>query len=490
MASDSIAHSSIPNDFVRAEGCSPHRLDVIGKVSPGCGTVPQPSPPSFGQNLAEELSPAKSTSVPALSEASDELAAFKPSLSLSSTDPAEAPPPSQQVDTRPADVNRKDKVDEVTTSCDDFFSFCNMAFTMTDFTQMLPLELWAEILGRISTRDLLRFKQVNRIFRNAIHTSPLIQHRIDLFVAGLEYNPGSGISLADSRAAFVRYRSNLNPLCPIEPEILRWENLGLNNTAGGVYATTDGHLVKLFIPSSASRRIPPKEWEVEAPSLIEITDPAGYCFHPGADVIAFILPPFPFSWEVYIYLRTISDGGEHPAAQYPWIPSTCSTNEFIVRSSLITNSRLVVVIGSPHEGCDMVIRDWKSSEILFDHNYGLRSVEVEFIDDYRFLICLGSKGSEPPSLVIMDTEEKIRGGPAQTKFYFPHSGHTPSIFKRAVYTPFSTESPAPFHHDPSQRIILLTAEPYPLYLVVRVGPLLELSRDHGGTEIGWDVSGL
>ena len=86
----------------------------------------------------------------------------------------------------------------------------------------------------------------------------------------------------------------------------------------------------------------------------------------------------------------------------------------------------------------------------------------------------------------MDTEEKIGGGPAQTKFYFPGSGHTPSIFKQAVYTPFPTEPPAPFHHNPSQRIILLTAEPYPLYLVVRVGPLLELSRDHGGTEISWD----
>ena len=137
--------------------------------------------------------------------------------------------------------------------------------------------------------------QVNRIFRNAIHASPLIQHRIDLFVAGLECNPGSGISLADSREAFVRYRSNLNPLCPIEPEILRWENLRLNNTAGGVYATSNGYSVKLFIPSSALRRIPLKEWEVEAP--YQITEPAEYCFHPGADVIAFVLPPYPFSWE-------------------------------------------------------------------------------------------------------------------------------------------------------------------------------------------------
>ena len=75
----------------------------------------------------------------------------------------------------------------------------------------------------------------------------------------------------------------------------------------------------------------------------------------------------PLSWcdSVYIYLRTISDGGNHPAAQFPWIPSTRSTYDFIVRSSLITNSRLVVVIGSPHEGCDMVILDWKNGQVLF-----------------------------------------------------------------------------------------------------------------------------
>jgi hypothetical protein len=125
----------------------------------------------------------------------------------------------------------------------------------------------------------------------------LIQHRIDLFVAGLEYDAGAGISLADSREAFVQYHSNLNPLCPIEVESLQGDYLDSEKAAGGVYAIAKDDSVRLFTLSSASRGIPLKEWNVPYP----VAEPEDYCFHPDADVIAFIESPgsrcVPILWD-------------------------------------------------------------------------------------------------------------------------------------------------------------------------------------------------
>jgi hypothetical protein len=115
----------------------------------------------------------------------------------------------------------------------------------------------------------------------------LIKHKIDLFAAGLEYNPGAGVSLADSREALLQYRSNLDSLCPIEERTVEspWEgDMGLVKTAGGVCAIVKGGSVRLVTLGSASRGIPNKEWEIPAP----VANQLDYCFYPGADVIAFV----------------------------------------------------------------------------------------------------------------------------------------------------------------------------------------------------------
>jgi hypothetical protein len=121
--------------------------------------------------------------------------------------------------------------------------------------------------------------QVNRIFRDAIVASPLVQHRIDLFSAGLEYNAGAGVSLTDSRDALLRYRSNPDPLC-------RTGNVhgDFVMTAGGVYAALKDGSVRLFTLSSPSRGIQHREWKIPLP----VEGLWGYCFYPGADVIAFV----------------------------------------------------------------------------------------------------------------------------------------------------------------------------------------------------------
>jgi hypothetical protein len=127
-----------------------------------------------------------------------------------------------------------------------------------------------------------RHWQVNRIFRYAIVASPLVQHRIDLFSIGLEYNAEVGVSLTDSRDALIRYRSNPDSLCRVESS--RENSLNSVRTAGGVYVAVKDGSVRLFTLSSPSRGIQHREWKIPLP----VVDLWNYCFYPGADVIAFV----------------------------------------------------------------------------------------------------------------------------------------------------------------------------------------------------------
>jgi hypothetical protein len=132
-----------------------------------------------------------------------------------------------------------------------------------------------------STEHMRRW-QVNRIFRDVIVASPLVQHRIDLFSVGLEYNAGAGVSLTDSREALLRYRSNPDPLYRIRK--VRHDPLSSTRTAGGVYATVKDGSVRLFTLSSPSWGMQHREWKIPLP----VADLWDYCFYPGANVIAFV----------------------------------------------------------------------------------------------------------------------------------------------------------------------------------------------------------
>ena len=106
---------------------------------------------------------------------------------------------------------------------------------MTNFTRLLPLELFVGILEHLPARGLPKLKQVrsqpvnldhvqmgfaecrwclqvNRGFRDFIVASPLVSHRVDLCAAGLVYNARAGASLAISQEALVQYRSGLDLL--------------------------------------------------------------------------------------------------------------------------------------------------------------------------------------------------------------------------------------------------------------------------------------
>ena len=115
----------------------------------------------------------------------------------------------------------------------------------------------------------------------------MIDHKIELYAAGFEYNPAAGIDLAESGKALSQHLSNLYQLRPAEG----WEAKNLRvkdnvdnvKSSGGVIAIVN-ESVRLFVLGSSSRKIPSKEWEIPLPP-IELEN---YGFYPAADIIAFV----------------------------------------------------------------------------------------------------------------------------------------------------------------------------------------------------------
>lgn len=109
------------------------------------------------------------------------------------------------------------------------------------------------------------------------------------------------------------------------------------------------------------------------------------------------------------------------------------------------------------------------------------------MDDYRLLIRLGPTADTPPSLVLVDTGKDVRGVPVQTFFLLAHFLEGLAFtLDRGAHKPSPAESLAPFHHDPTRRIVALDMRRDSCRLVFRVEVLLELLKVREGTRIGWD----
>ena len=117
---------------------------------------------------------------------------------------------------------------------------------------------------------------------------------------------------------------------------------------------------------------------------------------------------------------------------------------------------------------------------------------MEFIDNYRLLVSLEPTSGDTPSVVLMDTEKDIKGTPQQTFFRLPlgfGGERLHLLLERGAHEPSPAESMAPFHRDPSQRIVVFNFTYAQCCLVLKVASLLELLESHEGSEIGWDVWG-
>ena len=115
---------------------------------------------------------------------------------------------------------------------------------------------------------------------------------------------------------------------------------------------------------------------------------------------------------------------------------------------------------------------------------------MEFLDDHRFLANpqLITDPLSSPSLVVIDTGKDVGGIPMQTFLHLPPCpdgfGSLALISEQGVHNPPPPDSLAPFHHDPTQRIITLMYGSN--HLIFQARTLLKLAERRGGSEIGWD----
>ena len=74
--------------------------------------------------------------------------------------------------------------------------------------------------------------------------------------------------------------------------------------------------------------------------------------------------------QLEFHLRTLSDGGHHPAAECPIIYFPQRDGRFSLFSSSITSSRLVLSLGQHFfRGSHFIIWDWRSARVLFVCQY-------------------------------------------------------------------------------------------------------------------------
>ena len=99
------------------------------------------------------------------------------------------------------------------------------------------------------------------------------------------------------------------------------------------------------------------------------------------------------------------------------------------------------------------------------------------------------------SIVIVDTKKGGGGAPTQTTFQlslqFGGFQEPRLVLERGAYKPSPAESLAPFHQDPTQRIVALvtlTSSANRIF-VFRAQALLELSKGRESSEIKWDEWG-
>ena len=109
----------------------------------------------------------------------------------------------------------------------------------------------------------------------------------------------------------------------------------------------------------------------------------------------------------------------------------------------------------------------------------------EFLDDYRLLVSLAPTFDTSHSLVLMDIEKFEGGLPEFIHLFlsptFAYSAHSSLLLERGMHKPSIPESLAPFHPDPSQRILVFRSSPNSPCLVLRVQALLELLA---GSDVG------
>ena len=185
---------------------------------------------------------------------------------------------------------------------------------ISQLTERLPPELLEKVLMHMSISDILRMKQVwrlydwhvqvfqadqlenplvsqvNRYFRDLIQDSPRIVYRVGIFSAGLKDNPSANLSLADKHSILCGYRMKWDALSPIQKSERRVNNFTSYSpqaSGSGVFGfiASSDNFIQFLTLESVSRGIPRKEWRVPLPAGLALQH---FAICPQADALAMV----------------------------------------------------------------------------------------------------------------------------------------------------------------------------------------------------------
>lgn len=206
-----------------------------------------------------------------------------------------------------------------------------------------------------------------------------------------------------------------------------------------------------------------------------------------------------------IRLGTLVDGKPHPSAQTPVLFLTCEPGSSDDHWNIsISGSRLAFFSVWFGYKTQLVVWDWQAGEILLVCSISLfsfpliqivrqelKDYNIQFaglVDDFWLLILSDGSGPQPTSkLTFLSTKETREdgGGFVRTSLFLDGDlemenllgGHEPSC---------TDDLSAPFHPDPSQRVLVVKFADCEDVLVMKAEAILKLVQERKDEDLQWE----
>ncbi|KAH9937048.1 uncharacterized protein B0H18DRAFT_968898 [Fomitopsis serialis] len=237
-----------------------------------------------------------------------------------------------------------------------------MAFKIEE----LPTELVAHILADLDCIDLLRCREVCRMFDAVVEDSAVLQYKIELLKAGQEDNHRLGILSAAERLQLLR--KHQAAWASLDFSYQKSVPMLIGHTwelYGGVLAQgTDQSNLNFRQLPSALRSIEEKEWKIEGLGF-EIRD---FSMDPAQDLLVAIQMPDSPTSVFHVHLRNMYTGAPHPAAPNPAVLTHQPDGTQASYGIQISGDHIGIFVLSANEiSNEVVIWNWKTGVCKLRH---------------------------------------------------------------------------------------------------------------------------
>lgn len=355
----------------------------------------------------------------------------------------------------------------------------------------LPPEILENILSSLPPADILKVKEVSHLFLDIVSSSQSLQHRIDLFSAGLIDNPHVARSLTERRAQLRKYVDGWN-----NPETsVRYVFPLRNHTNVFCLYPIDQDLFSARVegrtPIIHFVRIPPfprqgtvKEWELEIP------------FHLWNHVVCSrenLLIIIEQGLEpINVHLLDLLDGSPHKVPLKKVIPLDVEPHQRpVVTICRANDSRIALVVkymGPPGGHTRLVVLDWRMGEVVLEHSAGdpgignaINDISTMELLEGSWLIALSDRRDDA-QLLVFDTLPPRQSWRILQLPQLPYRSH---YWIPIRYENPPTECPE-FSVDPSQKNFVVHAH-RGWALVIPAGSLIQIGNStRAEPYIQWD----